>query len=189
MRLLRPRAELVTTLLLALAVAAGAGKIRALSGANTALARQNRICTSAVEEIGESVRRFQAGAVRRGSEAREFTVLGLDGRVLTFDPRREPGPVHIVFAEPAQAGFDSVLASYRDRFGERASRTVLITASGPERVRRALRAPLRDLEIGVHGAEVFRVYGFVDGPGIAIVENGRVREKWRLPFRGDELPI
>lgn len=180
----------ITTLLLAGALVAGAWKMRALSRANTELFRQNVACTTAVREVGDSIRRAQAEALRRGSAARGFTLLSLAGAGLTLDPESEAGPLHLLFAEPRHPDFGRVLTEYRERFGGlAASRRLLVTVSGPEQVRARLGQAAAGFEVAVHGGEIFRVYGFLSGPGLAIVERGILRERWRLPHRDDQLPL
>ena len=129
--------------------------------------------------------------MRRGGRVPGFTLLNARGDgVVRFDPAAETRPVHLVFAEPASPEFAAVSASYSQHFAARAAgRCILVALSGPERVARRLTSVPAAFEVATHGGEVLRQYGFVAGAGLVVVEGPVLRERWRLPYRGDELPV
>lgn len=182
---------LATSLLLLLAAGAGGWKILDLSAANRELDRQNRAYAQSVAGMNEALRALRESALKRGSPAAGFTLLGLDSRPVRLDPRAESRIVHLLFIDPAEGGFEDLLRNYRETFGraEPHARTLVLARLGYEEVLRAVAERGVPYPIAVHASEVYRTYGFLDGPGIAVIEDGRMREKWRLPFRYDQLPI
>ncbi len=187
----------VTSLLLLLALAAGTWKILAFSSANRELHRQNEAYAAAIAQLHESIQAVRESSLKRGSPAKGFTLLGLDGWALRVEPAAEARPVHLLFLDPARAKveahrhFTALLDNYRLNFGraQPAPRTVILVASGYEQARAALAGQRVPYRVGVHAGEVYRLYGFIDGPGMAVIDSGIVRAKWRLPFTGDQLPI
>jgi hypothetical protein len=186
------RKSLTTSLLLLLALATGAWKISGLTAANRELHRQNRACASSFAEIEETFRALRESSLKRGSPAAEFTLLGLDGAPLRFDPVGEQDPFHLLFLDPAGKSFLELLQNYAETLGstQPQARALILTARGYEETRDALaKAGPIPYPVTVHASEVYRAYGFIESPGVAVVDGGILREKWRLPYRGDQLPI
>lgn len=184
---------MVTGLLLTAAAGTGAWKVHAFSRANHELDLRARRCAGLLADAGRAARESRARAPRTGSAAPRFTVLGLDGSPLVFDGRRERGAVRLLFADPASShprAWRELLRSYeRSALHAPGASVLLLAASGPERTRAALAGETVPWPIGVHAAEVYAAYGFLDGSGVVVVEDGVVRERRALPITGDELPL
>ena len=177
------------TLLLAAAILAGGLKVHALAGANRALKRQNASCVAMSHQIRDGIALAQAAAASVGSPAPSFTLLELDGDALQMSSS-VAGRVHVLFADPSHRHFGRALPAYRKTYPtDREVRKVLVTISGPERVRDVLTKAPEGWEVGVHGAEVYRAYGFLGAPGVAVVEGGLLRERRALALAPDELPL
>lgn len=187
------RPALTTGLLLAAAAAAGAWKVHAFATANRALDQRGRRCAALLAEASRPAREARARAPRLGSAAPAFTVLGLDGAPLSFRGPGERGAVRLLFVDPASFApgvWRRLLASYEGSALHGAgARVLVLAAGGPERTRAALRGEGVSWAVGVHAAEVYAAYGFLEAPGVVAVEDGVVRARRPLPITGDDFPL
>lgn len=181
----------ITSVLLLAALGAGTWKMVKLSAANRELDRQNRAFTLSAAHVERALAELRESSLEPGSRAAGFTLLATDGKPLRYDPATDVGSVHLLFADPSSAGYEDVLRSYHQVFGraEPAPQVLMLALRGYEETRKALGPGPAPYRLGIHAGEVYRRYGFVDGPGLAVLEGGILRERWRLPYRGDELPI
>lgn len=180
-----------TLLLVCAAIGAGAWKILDLAAANHALARQNDTLISAATEVRKTLEAVRSGTLRLGSPVAPFTLLGADGAPVGFDPVSEQRPVHLLFLDPAQERFSELLQSYREAFGRASppAQTLVLASSGYEATRTSLARSPSPYPVAVHAGELYLRYGVVDGPAMVLIEDGRLRARWRLPYRRDQLPV
>jgi hypothetical protein len=190
--------EVVTSVLLLLALGLGTWKILQLSAANRELYRQNRKYAASAAASNQRKRALFESSLKPGSLVPAFTLLGVDGTTLRLDPAREREAVHLLFldavlnpAGKAGDGLEPLLRNYEEVFGraEPQARTLILSARGYEEARSVLAERAVPHPVAVHAALLYLAYGFLDSPGIAIISGGRLREKWRLPHRRDQLPI
>ena len=203
-------------LLVGVAVLAGGAKIAALARANRELDRRNRAYAETLRELerawgpalprGAPAPEFTVlglgacGADRwscpapaeaappGASPASSPPPPGALGRwPLAVRPAALEGELHLVFADPATEDVARLLEG--SRASDPRARVLVLTAGSYEAARDALRRRPLPWPVAVHAAQVYAAYGIRETPALAVVERGTLRERWRLPLRGDELPV
>ncbi len=191
-RLARRLRPFTTLLITGVAATLGAGKILDLSAANRALARQNTSYAASISAANQRMAAFAQSRLPMGAAAPAFTLLDVARGTLNVSPVREPGPVHLIFADPRGDEYGAVMRSYEERWGAspRRERVLIVAPGGYEETRAAVARRGTRYPVAVHGLQVHRAYGVLDSPALVIVEGGRVRARHRLPLRAldAELP-